>query len=386
VVLAYAGFTVAEYGVWIGMMVYAYDQGGATTAGLVAIAQLIPAAIVAPLVAPIADRRSPVLLLAGGYAVQALGSLLTAIAIFTGLAPMWAYLGAVLASTAVSTTRPAQSSLVPALTREPEELTGANVVVGWMESLGILVAGGLVGVLLTISNVATVFAVCAAVLAAATLAVARLPVAAPQHDAPTSGIIGHLRAGLAETKRSPASRLLVALLVIEFIAGGALDVLFVVLAVDILQAGEAWTGYLNMAYGFGGLVLGALAAFFVGRRLGPVILTAALALGLALAATAITSNLVLAVVLLAVVGGSRALFEVRPTAPGKSSFGKATRVTSTTPSPTGPCRFSGMPVHSVTSVAVTASGRWPCWATDSEPRRPRPRLRRPCTRSTATRS
>lgn len=310
VILAYAGFTVAEYGVWIGMLVYAYDQGGATTAGLVAIAQLVPAAIVAPLVAPIADRRSPVLLLAGGYAVQALGAVMTAIAIFTGSAPVWAYLGAVLASTAVSTTRPAQSALLPALTREPEELTGANVVIGWMESLGILLAGGVVGVLLTVSNIETVFAVCAAVLAVATLAVARLPVPAHQSDTPAISILGHLKAGLAETKRSPASRLLVALLVIEFIAGGALDVLFVVLAVDILQAGEAWTGYLNMAYGFGGLVLGALAAFFVGRRLGPVILTTALMLGLALGATAMTSDLVVAVVLLAVVGGSRALFEV----------------------------------------------------------------------------
>src|SRR5262249_1792824 len=68
---AYTLFILTEYSVWIAMLVYAYAHGGATIAGLVALAQLVPAAILAPVAAAAADRRSPVLLLAGGYVVQA---------------------------------------------------------------------------------------------------------------------------------------------------------------------------------------------------------------------------------------------------------------------------------------------------------------------------
>ena len=73
VTAAFVAFVVAEYAVWIGMLVYAFDRGGTTTAGLVAFAQLFPGMLLAPVLATLADRKSPTQLLAGGYVVQALG-------------------------------------------------------------------------------------------------------------------------------------------------------------------------------------------------------------------------------------------------------------------------------------------------------------------------
>ena len=310
VVGGYALFVLTEYAVWIAMLVYAYSRGGATIAGVVALAQLVPAALLAPVFAALADRRSPVVLLAGGYLVQAAARAATAAAIAGGV-PLAAYAAAVVASTAVTSTRPAQSTLIPSLAATPDQLTAANVVVSWVEAAGIAAAGSLTGVLIWAGGVATVFAVCALLAAVALLLVFRLRVpalAAPSENAPQ--VAAGLGASVRLAAGQPRLRLMLGLLTAEAAVVGSLDLLFVILAVSVLGRPQAWAGYLNSVYGVGAILAATFSVFLVGRRLGAPILGAALLLSAALAALASGLGLAGTVVLLTVAGAGRALLDV----------------------------------------------------------------------------
>ena len=310
VLAGYGLFVLTEYAVWIAMLVFAYSRGGVTVAGLVAVAQLVPAAVVAPMVAPIADRRSPVVLLTGGYLVQAAAMAATAVAVIAGV-PLAAYAAAVAAATAVTTTRPAQSALVPSVAATPDQLTAANVVVGWLEAAGYAAAGLLAGVLISLAGVGSVFAVCAGLGLAAALLVAGLrvaPLASPEQDA--DGVLSGVGEGLRLAVRRPRLRLMLALLAAEAVVVGALELLVVILAISVLDRPQAWAGYLAFAFGTGAVLAATVSAALVGRRLGRPILAAALVFSGALAALAFGLGLAGTVALLIVAGASHVLLEV----------------------------------------------------------------------------
>jgi len=309
VLAAYLLFILTEYAVWIAMLVFAYNRGGAAVAGLVAVAQLAPAAVVAPVAASLADRRSPVVMLAGGYLTQVAGMAGTAAAIGAGT-PLAAYAAAVVASTAVTTTRPAQSALIPSLATTPDQLTAANVVAGWLEAAGAAAAGLLVGVLISLAGVGSVFAVCAGLGLAAALLVAGLRApslaAEAEADASTAGVAEGLRLAV----RQPRLRLMLALLTADAVVVGALDLLVVILALTVLGRPPSWAGYLEFAFGAGAVLAATVSALLVGRRLGGPILAAALGLSGALAAVAFGPGLAGTVILLAVAGAGHLLLEV----------------------------------------------------------------------------
>jgi MFS family permease len=307
---AYALFILTEYSVWIAMLVFAYDHGGATVSGVVALAQLVPAAVLAPVVAAVADRRSPAALLTVGYLLQAAGMGATAAAVILHV-PLAAYAAAVFASTAVTTTRPAQAALIPAAATTPDQLTAANVVAGWLEAAGIATSGLLTGVLIALGSVASVFVVCAALAVVAAMLLARLrapALAAPAGDAPA--VLAGVGEGLRLAAGRPRLRLMLSLLTAQAVVVGALDLLFVILAISVLGRPQAWAGYLNAADGVGAMLAVTVSAALVGRRLGAPILAAALALSGALAVLAAGLGVAGTVALLTAAGASRALLDV----------------------------------------------------------------------------
>jgi MFS family permease len=322
VLTAFALFTLTENAVWIAMLVFAYSRGGATIAALVAAAQLVPAAAAAPVVAALADRHSPVALLTGGYLVQAAAMAATAAAVIAGAA--WAaYAAAVVAATAVTTTRPAQSTVVPSVAATADQLTAANVVLGWLEAAAVAAAGLLAGVLISLGGVGSVFAVCAGLGLAAAFLVARLRVASlasPEQSEPAEGGgrgglgglggVGGVGEGLRLAARKPRLRLMLALLTADAVVVGALDLLIVILAISVLGRSQAWAGYLNFAWGAGAVLAATASAVLVGRRLGAPILGAALIFSGALAALAFGVGLAGTVALLTVVGASHCVLDV----------------------------------------------------------------------------
>ena len=299
--LAFFAFNAAEWGAWIAMLVYAYDRGGAVEAGIVALVQLAPAALLAPRTA-----RLPLHL---GYVLQSLALGATAAVLLAHGPALLAYGCAALAATAVTATRPAQAALVPFVARTPEELLAANVVAGWVESVSLLVGPALTGVLLSVGSPGVVF-----VVAAATMAIAAV-VVAPLRSLPAARSIPRAVEAAADAAdvfwARPNVRLLVALLGAEAVLIGALDVLFVVLAVDQLDLDGAVAGYLNAAFGAGGVAALALTATLVGRRrLAPPLLAAALAWVCAFALLALAPTMVGAFALLVAAGAARSVVDV----------------------------------------------------------------------------
>ena len=304
--LAFAAFNGAEWAVWIAMLVYAYEQGGATTAGLVALAQLVPAGLFAPVAAGRADRMRPGRVLAFGYAAQAVAMAATGAVLLASGPALLAYALAAVAATAVTITRPAQAALLPTLARTPDELTATNVVGGWIESVSMLAAPAAAGVLLGLGGPGWVFVTMAALAALGGVLVA--PIAGPPpaggSDAATESA-WHLLTG------APQARLLVGLLGAQYVAIGALDVLYVVLAVSVLDLGGSGAGFLNAAFGAGGVAGIAATAALVGRaRLAPALGVSIVVWGVAFGVLAAWPTVLGTFLLLTVAGGARSLFDV----------------------------------------------------------------------------
>jgi MFS family permease len=309
--IAFFFFYGAEWAVWIAMLVYAYDRGGATMAGVVALIQLVPATLFAPFASVLADRYRPALVLTLSYVAQSVGMAATAAVLILG-GPAWlAYASAAAAATAVVVTRPTMAVLVPTLARAPDELTAANVISGWNESISVLIAPAASGLMIAAWGPGWVFLVMATLVLAAAALVFRIDgPAASVPDGPTK-TAGELVEGFRVLRREPQARLLVGLLGSQYVAMGMLDVLYVVLAIETLGMGQGGAGYLNAAFGAGGALGIAITASLVGKaRLVPAIVTALGVWAAAFAVMAVWSQAAGALLLLAVAGAARSLFDV----------------------------------------------------------------------------
>lgn len=309
--LALALFNGTEWGTWIAMLVYAYGQGGTTEAGLVAAALTIPAAVFAPIGATLGDRHRPGRVLLASYAAQAVALAFTAVALEADAHSVVVYLCIGIANTSLTVARPSMSALTPTLARTPEELTAVNVVSSWSESVSLLISPIVTGVLLAVSGPTLVFVVMAAAMVVATILVIPVPGAPPAGEMETEPVLSSLTRAFRVVRAERAARLLGLLLAADFVALGALDVMYPELAIGVLERDGSWAGYLNAAFGVGATLGVVLTAGLVGRaRLMPPMLVGMAAYLASFVVLAAFPVIVTALVLLAVAGAGRVVLDV----------------------------------------------------------------------------
>jgi len=196
---------------------------------------------------------------------------------------------AVLATCSSTFFYPAIGAYIPNLVRDERELGPANSLWATLDNLGYIIGPALGGILVAVggavfaflANAAT-FLVIVAVLwrlppssnvATAAAAAERVPAAAtqpePEPDAPAATRAPRI-------PLAPIGGLLLVVAVLYAFDGG-LGILTVVLATDVLGAGEAATGFLTAAVGAGGVIGGVVSGgLLLRRRLGPPLLIGAL--------------------------------------------------------------------------------------------------------------
>jgi MFS family permease len=311
-------FNTAEFGTWVAILLYAYERTGPVSVGVVALVQLVPAALLAPAAASLSDRYPRERILTFGYLVQAGAIAATGVAMLVVAPVVVVYGVATIAASSLVITRPTQSALLPSLAASPEECTASNGASGLVEGAGILAGPLMAAAILTTGTPATVFLVSSVLLVIAAAATVRLrPIparltlieetAASVDDDVDKGVLAGLRLIVADRD----ARLVVGLLTARMLMIGAADVLFVLLALELLDIGSPGAAILAGALGAGQMVGGAATFAIVGRSgLASVAAAGAVAWGITLAAIGLTAAPLLAPLLVVVGGAGLAIVDI----------------------------------------------------------------------------
>lgn len=275
VLTALFAFSMAEWAAYVAVAVYAFQEGGTRSLGVISTLTLVVAAVTAPIGSVLGDRyrRERVLMLA--YLGLTLGTAATAFAMLAGLAPALVYGAAIVSAALLTLVRPTHNAVLPSLAPTPGDLTAAYAATGFIEGVCVML-GPLLAAIVFAANVSfsapgTVNAILALLLVVGTVLVAT---AAPAADgapaardkAPAPSLRREVVEGLRTAWVDPRPRLLLGLLGLVSFTLGVIDVMIVVLAFEVLGTGDAGVGVLNVALGIGSIVGATLAVVVTGRR------------------------------------------------------------------------------------------------------------------------
>jgi MFS family permease len=296
------------YLVAILVVVYA-DSNSPVLLGIVGAARILPYVLLSVPAGIAADRFDRRMVLLVTDLARGLLMLVLAAAVVLDAPTLVIVAVSILAACFSTFFGPAIAALLPMLVDE-RDLGPANSAWATLDNVAFIVGPALAGILLAGGGLELAFLLNAVSFAVVAVVLWRLPVprAAAVIDDPEHG---------ADPGHGPGWRALVRPLAGPFIldsttsiVGGGLGVLTVVLAVDVLRAGEAGTGYLNAATGIGGVVAGLLGGALLARRLGVPLLIGGVAGGIGLAWLALAGDLLVAMLAMAVAVAGLLLLDV----------------------------------------------------------------------------
>jgi hypothetical protein len=308
--VAFLIFNVAWWANWIAVLVWAYEWRGVRGASAVALAQLIPAPLLAAPAAAILGRLPRTRALPLGYLVQTATYLALGASLSLEAPIPVVVAAAVLGSAAVTLTRPVHNSMLPEISHTTGDLTVGNAASGTLEAAAIVVGPLACGLTIDMWGSGGVVLLMAAATAIAVLATAPLA-----RDTPAAVIavppMPSSQARVRMVVEDPAARVLSALLAAESTLIGMIDILVVLLALDLLALSDSGPGVLNAAIGLGGLVGAALTFVLVGsQRLAVALALAGFAAGVPFVLAGIAPAVGTAALLLFRCGAGKAFFEV----------------------------------------------------------------------------
>lgn len=310
--LSFLGAWTAEWAFTVALGIVAYRDGGAVAVGLVGLLRMLPSALLAPALSPLVDRGRRERVLVAVSTLRGLATAAAAVAAALDAPALLVYVAAVLSTIVATLFRPAHSALLPSLCHTGHELASANVVRGLLDSAATLVGPLLATVLLGVAGVDVVFAVAAVASFWSAALLLRLDYDAPPRPAAARpSLLAEALDGIRAVVRHRGLSLVLGLAAAQALTRGALTVLSVVVAIELLGTGEPGAGALMTAVGVGA-VLGSLAAsLLVGTgHLGGWFAAGVALWGLPLVLVGAFPGEVVALVLVAFIGVGNALIDV----------------------------------------------------------------------------
>ncbi|HEX5940336.1 MAG TPA: MFS transporter [Dehalococcoidia bacterium] len=283
-----SGLTISGIGDWlysVALLVWVFNEtDSAVLVGVASIFRILPTALFGAFAGEFAGRYNRRLVMVGSDLSRAV--CMFGLAVIAGLSgPVGLGLAVVFLSTTLGTPYfPAVQATVPSLVRE-DELAPANALISSIETVSIVVGPAIGGLLLALGSEEPAFIIngFTFILSAALVSRIRSTEVAKVEQV-EEPLFRRLGEGISAIRRSSDVSLLISIEFVNTITWGALFVLLVLVAEDLLGTGDAGTAFLYAALGLGGVG----GAFFASRaaeypRLGWTILAACVGFGLPLA-------------------------------------------------------------------------------------------------------